>query len=238
MWQFPASSHCISFFPAHCWRGIPCNVNVKPELVSCNDDNGVFVDKAASGVQVDFGWFWMMKERIVSLKKLLPLSPVHTKLTVGRRVVFVSRPTKFFSVCSAPSAEVGLLSVCFFGRFCMLNFHRSSSVVQAIWSFWLVVQLANQCTRKVQNRCATWPSGVERQLGVSGQLCTQMWADPTVCIHCSLALAWCVPGFTQTIMLDLSMQIKTFTLMRNIINLDLCGYKMIKLGECWNVKFY
>lgn len=25
---------------------------------------------------------------------------------------------------------------------------------------------------------------------------------------------------------------KTFTLTRNIINLDLCGYKIIKLGEC------
>ncbi len=66
------------------------------------------------------------------IKKLLPLSPVHTKLTVGHLVVFGSRPTTFFSVCSAPSAEVGLLSVCFFGRFCMLNCHWSSSVVRAI----------------------------------------------------------------------------------------------------------
>lgn len=74
----------------------------------------------------------MMKEGIVSLKKLLPLSPVHTKPTVGRRVVLVSRTTTLFSVCSALSAEVGLSSVCFFGRFGMLNYHGSSSVGRAI----------------------------------------------------------------------------------------------------------
>lgn len=55
--SLPANSHRISFFPADSGRGLPCNVDIKPELVSCNDDNGVFVDHAASGVQVDFGWF-------------------------------------------------------------------------------------------------------------------------------------------------------------------------------------
>ncbi len=34
----------------------------------------------------------------------------------------------------------------------MLNWHRSSSVSRAIWSFWLAVQLLNQCVRKGAER--------------------------------------------------------------------------------------
>ncbi len=62
----------------------------------------------------------------------------------------------------------------------------ASELSRAIWSFWLAVQLANQCTRKAQNGRATLPSGVERWLGVSGQLWTQTlptWADPAVCFR-------------------------------------------------------
>ncbi len=51
----------------------------------------------------------------------------------------------------------------FFGRFYTLNRRRGSS---AIWSFWLAVQLANQCARKTQNGRATWLSSVEHRLGV------------------------------------------------------------------------
>ncbi len=62
----------------------------------------------------------------------------------------------------------------------------SELIVQSgIWSFLLAVQLVNQCTRKAQNGRNTWLSGVERWLGVSVQLWTQMlpaWADHTVCV--------------------------------------------------------
>ncbi len=85
----------------------------------------------------------------------------NTKLTVAGFIPsrsFCSSADKVFSVCSTPSAEVGPLLL-FSVRFYMLNRHRSSSVSRAIWSFWLAVQLANQCTRKALNRNATWPSG-------------------------------------------------------------------------------
>ncbi len=97
---------------------------------------------------------------------------------------FFSLADYVFSVCSTPLAEVGPCQH-FFGRFHMLSWRRSSLVSQAIWSFLLAVQLVNQCTRKAQNGRNTWLSGVERWLGVSVQLWTQMlpaWADHTVCV--------------------------------------------------------
>lgn len=66
-----AVPHRISFFPADSGGRISCDVNIKTELVSRNDDNGVFVDHAAGGVQVDFGRFWMIIiDRIQTVKLL------------------------------------------------------------------------------------------------------------------------------------------------------------------------
>ncbi len=95
------------------------------------------------------------------------LSPVHTK----PRAVFVRQSTKF-SQCVL-CHQLKLVLVCFFSADSMLNRRRSLSFSRVIWSLWLAVQLANQYTRKAQNGHAIWPSGVEYQLGVSGQLWTQ-----------------------------------------------------------------
>ncbi len=129
-----------------------------------------------------------IKRLLISRNHIFPCYISGLKYTPSRRsavgqFLFVGR-LNFLSV-SAPSAEVGPCRL-FFGRFDILNQRWSSSVSRAIWSFWLAVQLANQCTRKAQNRCATWLSGVERRLGVSGQLWTQTlptWADPAVCFR-------------------------------------------------------
>ncbi len=98
---------------------------------------------------------------------IIVLSLVHTK----PRAVFVRQSTKF-SQCFLRH-QLKLVLVCFFSADSMLNRRRCLSFSRVIWSPWLAVQLANQYMRKAQNGHAIWLSGVEYQLGVSGQLWTQ-----------------------------------------------------------------
>ncbi len=130
-------------------------------------------------------WWWLIWTICLwETLKTPTVEPKARNTPSRRKAVFFSLADYVFSVCSTPLAEVGPCQH-FFGRFHMLSWRRSSLVSRAIWSFLLAVQLVNQCTRKAQNGRNTWLSGVERWLGVSVQLWTQMlpaWADHTVCV--------------------------------------------------------
>ncbi|ROJ78818.1 hypothetical protein DPX16_15343 [Anabarilius grahami] len=102
----------------------------------------------------------------------------HTKPTVGRRAVYVRRPTKF-SQC-VPHRRLKLVLDCFFSADSTLELvgpsgHliilTGSSATATCWygKVFLLTQ--------AQNGRPTWPSAVERRFGVSGQLWTSDAAD-------------------------------------------------------------
>ncbi|ROL52122.1 Torsin-1B [Anabarilius grahami] len=97
----------------------------------------------------------------------------HTKPTVGRRAVFVRRPTEF-SQC-VPHRRLKLVLVCFFRPIR----HVESELVGQSGHLISLIGCSATATcwygkafhlTQAQNRCATWPSGVERWFGLEADL--------------------------------------------------------------------